>query len=319
MYAVFLVVVALMLVLDLGVLNKKAHQVSTREALVWSLVWISLSMGFSAYIYYSSAPDIALDRFAKYQTAYWIEKALSVDNLFVFLVVFNAFKVPERLLHKVLYWGVIGAVAMRAIFIFGGVGLLKLTYLPVFSWNGHEMEVNALLLVFGIFLIYSGIKSVLPHKEKPDSANGNRIIGFIRRRFNVTDEFDGERFFTVKNGVKFMTPLFLALLMVEFTDLLFAVDSIPAVFAVAPDDPDILFTSNIFAVMGLRSLFFLLANAVNAFSLLKYGLAVILSFIGLKMVIAPLYHISSLTSLAVVAGALVLSMAASAVFNRIRS
>src|SRR5215217_3007933 len=308
----FAVLVVVMLLLDLGVFNKKVHAVTSKEAAIWSVVWISLSMIFSGVIYYVSG----FEKFTQFQSAYWIEKALSVDNLFVFILVFGFFNVPKELHHKVLFWGIIGALVFRAIFIFAGVGLINLTYLPEMTLLGHVVKINIVLLIFGLFLIYAGIKSGLSGDDDDEDKDFSKSAGarLIYKFFKVSKEFDGAKFFTVENGVKLATPLLVVVAVIEFTDLLFAVDSIPAIFAIAPDDPLILYTSNIFAILGLRALYFLLANFIHMFSLLKYGLAVILSFIGVKMVIAPVYHISSPLSLSIVGGVLVLSVIASLLF-----
>lgn len=308
----FAVLVVVMLLLDLGVFNKKVHAVSSKEAAIWSVVWISLSMIFSGVIYYVSG----FEKFTQYQSAYWIEKALSVDNLFVFILVFGFFNVPKELHHKVLFWGIIGALVFRAIFIFAGVGLINLTYLPEMTVLGHQVQINIVLLIFGLFLIYAGIKSGLSGDDDDEEKDFSKSAGarLIYKLFKVSKEFDGGKFFTVENGVRIATPLLVVVAVIEFTDVLFAVDSIPAIFAIAPDDPLILYTSNIFAILGLRALYFLLANFIHMFSLLKYGLAVILSFIGVKMVIAPIYHISSPLSLTIVGGVLIISVVASLLF-----
>ncbi len=303
---IFSVVVLVMLLLDLGVFNRKSHVITNKEAVIWSIVWISLSMIFSLFV----LSQTNMEKFAQFQSAYWIEKALSVDNLFVFILVFGYFNVPKEVHHKVLFWGIIGALFMRALFIFSGVELINLTYLPDFELYGKVLKINVLLLVFGFFLIYAGIKSALVDDDDDDEKDFNKSPGakLVHRFFKVSDNFDGDRFFTIKNGIKLATPLLVVVGVIEFTDLLFAVDSIPAIFAVAPDDPLILYTSNIFAILGLRSLYFLLANFIHMFSKLKYGLAVILSFIGVKMVISPIFHIDSLVSLSIVFGVLVLAL-----------
>lgn len=308
----FGILVVVMLLLDLGVFNKKVHAVSSKEAAIWSVVWISLSMIFSGVIYYVSG----FEKFTQFQSAYWIEKALSVDNLFVFILVFGFFNVPKELHHKVLFWGIIGALVFRAIFIFAGVGLINLTYLPEMTIFGYLVKINIVLLIFGLFLIYAGIKSWFASDDDDDEKDFSKSPGarVIYKFFKVSKEFDGAKFFTVENGVKVATPLLVVVAVIEFTDLLFAVDSIPAIFAIAPNDPMILYTSNIFAILGLRALYFLLANFIHMFSLLKYGLAIILAFIGIKMVIAPFYHISSPLSLSIVGGVLVLSVIASLIF-----
>jgi tellurite resistance protein TerC len=314
--AAFSAVVIFMLLLDLGIFNKKSHIVSNKEAAIWSLVWISISMVFSIFIYIITNETAGFEKFAQFQSAYWIEKALSVDNLFVFILVFGFFNVPREYHHKVLFWGILGALVMRAIFIFSGVGLINVTYLPEMSILGKLVSINIVLTLFGAFLIYAGVKSWFADDDDDDEKDFSKSPGakFIYKFFKVSKEFDKDKFFTIENGIKVATPLLVVVGVIEFTDLLFAVDSIPAIFAIAPNDPFILYTSNVFAILGLRSLYFLLANFIHMFSRLKYGLAIILAFIGLKMVIAPFFHISSPLSLAVVGSVLVLSIAASIVF-----
>lgn len=307
----FAVVILLMLLLDLGVFNKKSHVVTSKEATVWTLVWIGLSMAFSGFIYLNSDAQA----FTEFQTAYWIEKALSVDNLFVFILVFGFFNVPRETHHKVLFWGIIGALILRGIFIFSGVELIKLTYLPdfwYFSGEGHNL--NILLTLFGGFLIYAGIKSwFVDEDDEEQDFSKSPGARFVYKMFKISKEFDGDKFFTIENGIKLATPLLVVVGVIEFTDLLFAVDSIPAIFAVS-DDALILYTSNIFAILGLRSMYFLLSNFIHMFSKLQYGLAIILTFIGVKMVINPLFHIESWISLAIVGGVLVGSILLSLAF-----
>jgi len=299
---VFSVLILGMLVLDLGVFNKNAHRVSSKEAAIWTLVWISLSMLFSVFV----LTQTSVEKFSQFQSAYWTEKALSVDNLFVFILVFNFFKVPEESHHKVLFWGIIGALLMRALFIFSGVGLINFTYLPDMNLFNRVVSINLVLTGFGIFLIYAGIKSWFADDDDEDQDfSKSRGARLIHKLFKVSDHFDKDKFFTVENGVKVATPLLVVVGVIEFTDLLFAVDSIPAIFSIAPDDPFILYTSNIFAILGLRSMYFLLSNFIHMFSKLKYGLAIILTFIGLKMVISPFYHIDTLVSLLIVLSVLV--------------
>lgn len=309
---VFSITVVIMLLLDLGVFNRKSHEVSNKEALTWSIVWISLSMLFSGVIYYF----LGFVQFTQFQSAYWIEKALSVDNLFVFILVFGFFNVPKHLHHKVLFWGIIGALVFRAIFIFTGVELINLTYLPPMEIFGHSVRINAVLSVFGFFLVFAGIKSWFAKEDNDENKDFSKSPGarLVHRFFKVSKNYDGDRFFTKVNGEKLATPLLVVVAVIEFTDLIFAVDSIPAIFAIAPNDPFILYTSNIFAILGLRALYFLLANFMHMFSKLKYGLAIILAFIGVKMLISPIYHISSPHSLIVVGGVLVLAVIASFLF-----
>lgn len=308
----FAVAVIIMLLLDLGVFNKNSHEISNKEALNWTLLWIGLSMIFSAIIYFVFKADdghaFALEKFSQYQAAYWIEKALSVDNLFVFILVFTFFKIPKEYQHKVLFWGILGALFFRAIFIFAGVEIIKHTYInvPILS---ETREINVILTIFGLFLIGAGIKSWKSDEgDEEQDLNKNFGVRLVHKFFKVTNEFDGDKFFTVKNGIKMVTPLFVALVVIEITDLVFAVDSIPAIFAIAPDDPFILYTSNIFAILGLRSMYFLLANSMDKFNKLHYGLAIILVFIGTKMLIMPFYHFDSIVSLAIIATVLIISI-----------
>lgn len=312
----FALLVAFMLLLDLGIFNKKSHIISNKEAAIWSVFWIGLSMIFSIFIYIVTVDQVGLEKFSQFQSAYWIEKALSVDNLFVFILVFGFFNVPREYHHKVLFWGILGALVMRAIFIFAGVGIIGMTYLPEMTILERSVKINVVLTVFGIFLVYAGYKSWFAGKEQEGEKDYTKNPGarLIYKYFKVTPDYHGDKFFVIKDGVKMATPLLVVLAVIEFTDLIFAVDSIPAIFAIAPDDPFILYTSNIFAILGLRSLYFLLANFIHMFSKLKYGLAIILVFIGLKMVSAPLYHFSSTNSLAIVGGILLVSIAASVIW-----
>jgi tellurite resistance protein TerC len=304
----FAIVVIVMLLLDLGVFNQKSHVVSNKEAISWSMVWISLAMGFSGLIYYYAGSS----KFYEFQSAYWIEKALSVDNLFVFILVFKFFNVPNQNKHKVLFWGIIGALILRAIFIFSGaflIGLMQLNaLLNLVGLDGFKYDINLIMTAFGFFLIYAGFKSWnTGHEDDYKDYNNTKGAKLIRKVFKVTNEYDGDKFFTVKNGIKMGTPLLVVIAVIEFTDLLFAVDSIPAIFAISRD-PFILYTSNIFAILGLRALFFLLDNFIDLFSKLQYGLAIILAFIGIKMIIAPFYHMDSLYSLIVIGIVLIASV-----------
>jgi tellurite resistance protein TerC len=310
----FGVAVLFMLLLDLGIFNKKSHEVSNKEAVTWSLVWISLAMAFSGLVYHYAGAT----KFYEFQSAYWIEKALSVDNLFVFILVFKFFDVANQNKHKVLFWGIIGALVLRAIFIFSGAFLIELTYLnkilSYFGVEGFKYNINIIMTLFGLFLVYAGIKSWSAGDEDDDEDyNDTRGAKLIRRFFSVSDKYDGDKFFTFENGKKLATPLLVVVAVIEFTDLLFAVDSIPAIFAIS-NDPFILYTSNIFAILGLRALFFLLDNFIHLFNKLPYGLAVILSFIGVKMIIAPFYHIESVVSLMVIGGVLLISVILSVMF-----
>lgn len=292
----FLCFVLAMLALDLGVFHRKAHTVSIREAAIWSAVWVGFAVLFGAGVHYWYGPERALE----FATGYVIEKALSVDNIFVFVVIFGYFAVPNALQHRVLFWGILGALVMRAIFIMlGGAFLAK------FHWA---------IYVFGGILVVTGIKLLIQRNEHYDPA-GNPIVKLFRRFMPVSDKYDGQNFFTRIDGRRVATPLFLALLVVEATDVVFAVDSIPAIFAITKD-PFIVFTSNIFAILGLRSLYFLLAGVVDKFRYLKLGLSFVLVFVGLKMLLVDYYKVPVGLSLAIIAGILGGSVIASLIANR---
>lgn len=277
-YTVFFVVVAIMLLIDLFSLKKSgAHKVSVKEAMWWSLIWVSISALFALWLYFELAGDpafgskIAGEKVMEFLTGYVLEKSLSVDNLFVFLMIFSYFKVPPQYQHKVLLYGVLGAIVMRAVMI--GIGAILIR------------EYEWILYIFGAFLIYSGVK-IFTAKESEDGEDlsQNWLLNWLRRHLRLSNQFDGEKFLTVENGKKLFTPLVLVLIMVELSDVVFAVDSIPAVFAVTTD-PFIVLTSNIFAILGLRAMYFVLADIADRFVYLKYGLAVILIFIGIKMLL----------------------------------
>lgn len=308
----FAVIILAMLLLDLGVFNKKAHKVSSREAIRWSVFWIALSFVFAGVVWLESGHVAASD----FVSAYLIEKALSMDNIFVFILIFRYFNVAEEYQHKVLFYGIIGAIIFRAIFIFAGVSLIKLTYLPPFTLWGREYHINLVMAFFGLFLVYAGIKSWNHNSQETKDFSGNWVVRIAHALFPFTPDYAGSRFFVRQAGRLLATPLFLVVLVVEGTDVMFAVDSIPAIFAVT-DDPFILYTSNIFAILGLRSLYFLFANLMPLFRFLHYGLAIILTFIGVKMLLDDIWHveISSPLSLSIVAGVLIISVLASLVFK----
>lgn len=293
--------VLVMLALDLGVFHRKSHVVSGREALTWSLVWIFLSLIFNAAIYlfwdrmmpgsnYTNK-DAALAFF----TGYLIEKSLSVDNIFVFILIFSFFAVPAAYQHRVLFWGILGALIMRGALIALGAALLQ-----QFHW---------IIYLFGAFLIFTGIRMAL-HREEEIHPDKNPVVKFFRRFMPVTEGFEKDKFFVRRAGRLLATPLFLILLIIESTDLVFAVDSIPAIFAVT-QEPFIVYTSNVFAILGLRALYFLLANVMDKFQYLKLGLSAVLTFIGGKMVIMDVYHIPVGLSLGIVASILTISILAS--------
>jgi tellurite resistance protein TerC len=291
MWVAFIAGVLAMLAIDLGVFHRKAHEVGLKEAASWSVVWVGLAGVFNLGLYLWFGPEPAME----FAAGYLIEKALAVDNIFVFVVIFAAFAVPAIHQHRVLFWGVLGALVMRAVFIFAGGALLQ-----AFHWA---------IYVFGAMLFVTGVKLLLqPNREMHPERNP--LVKLFRRVLPVTKELAGDRFFVSRNGRLFATPLFLALLAVEFTDLVFAVDSIPAIFAVT-SDPFIVFTSNIFAILGLRSLFFLLGGAITRFAYLKVGLSVVLIFVGAKMLLLPVYDVPIAASLAVVVAILATSIAAS--------
>ncbi len=291
----FNVFVIAMLALDLGVFHRHAHKVSMREALLWSAVWIGMALVFNGIIYLSFGRTHALE----FLTGYLIEKALSVDNLFVFLVVFSYFNVPDKYQHRILFWGIVGALVMRAIFIIVGAALLT-----AFHW---------LIYVFGGFLVVTGYK-LLTQKESEVMPEKNPVLKLCRKFFPVAGGDQGGRFIVKVNGKKHITIWLLVLAVVETTDVIFALDSIPAIFAVTRD-PFIVYTSNIFAILGLRALFFLLAGAMNQFTYLKVGLGLVLVFVGGKMLVSSHYHVPIALSLAVVAGLIGGSIVASLVFK----
>lgn len=307
MWVGFNVFVLAMLAVDLGIFHKHAHDVSSKEALTWSIIWVTLALCFNACIYFfwnDLSPQSAYsnaEAATAFFTGYIIEKSLSIDNIFVIALIFGYFAVPKLYQHRVLFWGILGALVMRGLMIWLGAALIT-----EFHW---------VIYIFGGFLIISGIKMAL-QKDSHIEPDKNPLVRFFKKFMPITNEYDGQKFFTVKNGVKMATPLFVALIIVEFTDLVFAVDSIPAIFAVTKD-PFIVYTSNVFAILGLRSLYFLLANAVHKFMYLKLGLSVILVFVGIKLLLTgSAYQLSTELSLGVIATVLVLSVVASFIRNK---
>ncbi len=266
MWAAFVGFVLLMLALDLGVFHRKSHVVTFKEAAIWSAVWVALALLFGGWVYL----EFGAEKGTQYITGYVIEKSLSVDNIFVFVMIFGALGIPALYQHRVLFWGILTALVLRALMIFAGAAAIK-----EFHW---------LIYVFGGFLVLTGLKMFFARGEA-ESPEDSKLLKWARRVIPSTTKFDGERFFTRENGKRLATPLFMALLLVEFSDVIFAVDSIPAIFAITTDE-FIVFTSNIFAILGLRSLFFMLAGLVNRFRYLKVGLAAVLVFVGIKMLIA---------------------------------
>ncbi|MDN4164054.1 TerC family protein [Cytophagales bacterium LB-30] len=263
--------IVVMLIIDLGIFHKKSHEVSVKEALTWTGVWVALAFLFNVFIYYYFGEERAYE----FLTGYVIEKSLSVDNIFVMVLIFSYFNVPNKFQHKVLFWGILGAIIMRVIFILSGVELIQ-----NFHW---------LIYLFGGFLIYTGIKIFFSNGEQVEMEK-NVVVRLARKIFRITPDFEEDKFFVRKKGVLWVTPLFVVVLVVEFTDLIFAVDSIPAILSIT-NDTFIVYTSNVFAILGLRSLYFALAGIEKYFTYLKYGLSIILTFVGVKMCISEIYKI----------------------------
>lgn len=301
----FAVVVAIMLAIDLLLQGRRgSHSMTMKQAAGWSILWVTLSLLFNAafwwYLVQTQGRAVADPQALAFLTGYLIEKALAVDNVFVWLMLFSYFAVPPALQRRVLVYGVLGAIVLRTIMIFAGSWLIS-----QFDW---------LLYVFGAFLLFTGVKMALAKED--DSGIGDKpLVRWIRSHLRMTDKIESERFFTRKNGVVFATPLLLVLILVELSDVIFAVDSIPAIFAVTTD-PFIVLTSNLFAILGLRAMYFLLAGVAERFSMLKYGLSVILVFIGVKMLIVDFYHIPVAISLGVVGGILTVTLLINAWVNK---
>jgi tellurite resistance protein TerC len=287
LWVAFNLFVLFALALDLGVFHRKAHKIRIREAALWSVVWITLALAFAYFVWHWHGSQRGLE----YLTGYVIEKALSVDNLFVFLVIFRTFQVEERVQHRVLEWGILGALIMRGIMIAAGAALIAR-----FHW---------ILPAFGVFLVYTGLHMLSKHGKQVHYER-NPIFRFASTHLRVTKDYYGTRFFIRQAGQLFATPLFLVLLVIEISDVTFAVDSIPAIFGITRD-PFIVFTSNVFAILGLRSLYFLLSDLLRYLRYLGYGLALVLIFIGVKMMADPWFHVSVRVSLAVVGGILLLA------------
>lgn len=295
-WALFNAAVIVMLLLDLGVFNRKAKKVTVKAALYWTAFWVALSMVFNAFVFDRFGNQAGLDFF----TGYILEKSLSVDNLFVFLLIFNYFKVPAKIQHRVLFLGILGALVLRGVFIYLGATLVQ-----QFHW---------VLYIFGAFLVFSGFKLFFLGDDE-DQNPENAIVRAARRRMKITDDFVGEKFFVMRDGVRHATPLFLVLIAVETSDVLFAVDSIPAIFGVT-QDPFIVYTSNVMAILGLRSLYFALAGLLEYFHYLNAGLAAVLIFIGVKMLGESFFEIGDAVELGVIAIILLLSVLASVVFPK---
>lgn len=291
----FNVFVLVLLAVDLGIFHRKVHAVSTREAALWTVVWISLALLFNGFLFVFEGHETGM----MFLAGYLIEKSLSVDNIFIFVMLFTYFNVPLTYQHKVLFWGILGALVMRGALI--GVGAYLISQ---FHW---------VLYLFGAFLIVTGIRMVLHKENDKIDIERNGVVRLLRRMVPITDRYHHSAFFVRQNGLLFATPLLVVLLMVETTDLVFALDSIPAIFAVT-QDPFLVYTSNVFAILGLRSLYFLLANVMQSFRFLKHGLSVILVFVGMKMLIADYFHMPIALSLGVIGAVLTVSITASLIY-----
>lgn len=305
LYLGFSLLVVVLLAVDFLVLKQKgSHKVPVREAALWSVVWFAVAMAFAGWLWWylgaAHGREVGDRKAIEYVTGYLIEKALAMENVFVWVTIFTYFAVPAEFQKRVLLYGVVGAIVMRGVLIYLGVVLIQ-----QFDW---------IFYVFGAFLVFTGIKMVFFANQKPD-LDGNPLIRWMRGHMRVTDSYEGDRFFVLKEGVRWATPLFLVLVLVEVSDLIFAVDSIPAIFAVT-SDPFIVFTSNVFAILGLRAMYFLLADMAERFHLLNYGLAAIVTFVGIKMLIVDFYKIPIPVMLAVVFGLLIVSVVASLATTR---
>jgi len=307
-YTVFFIAVLVMIIIDMLALKQSgSHKVSIKEAAGWSLVWVSVACAFGGWLWWTLANDpaygeaVANQKTLEFFTGYVIEKSLAVDNIFVFLMIFGFFKVPVEYQRRVLLYGVFGAIVLRTVMVFLGAALVA-----EFSW---------ILYVFGAFLLFTGLKMMLPEKEEEQDLTNNALLKFLRGHIRMTNDYHGEAFFVIKDGLRYATPMFLVLVMVELSDVVFAVDSIPAIFAVTMD-PFIVLTSNIFAILGLRAMFFLLADVADRFHLLRYGLAIVLSFIGLKLLLLQVFHVPIGISLGVVFAVIGGSVIASLLFPK---
>jgi tellurite resistance protein TerC len=288
MWAIFFAIVLTMFAIDMGILNRGAKHISTKRAAGMTAIWVSIALAFGVLIFFEMGPQYATEYF----TTYVVEEMMSVDNLFVFIVIFGYFMVPDEYQHKALFYGILGAFAFRALFIYVGAGLLD-----SFEW---------MMYIFGAVLIFTAIRTVI----KKEGGGNNKLADKLSKRFRVSEDFDGDKLFTVKDGVRLMTPLFLCIIVIELSDIMFAFDSIPAALAITTNT-FIVYTSNIFAVVGLRSLFFVIKGSLEHLEYLKYGLGVILAFIGVKMLLSEHYHMDVLYSLAFILAVLAVTIAVS--------
>ncbi|WP_347374727.1 TerC family protein [Aequorivita sp. Q41] len=291
-WVIFIAFIILFLALDLGVFNREAHVIKTKEAAIWTSIWVTVALGFSGVIYWlfkdglienptNLTPELAV---LKYITGYLIELSLSIDNVFVIAVIFSSFSIPKKYQHEVLFWGILGAIVFRALMIFFGVALIN-----KFDW---------IIYVFGAFLLITAFR-MLVHKEEEFDPKKSKLFRFLKRLFPVSYRMDGDKFFIRRMGVKAATPLFVALIIIEFTDILFALDSIPAILAITAD-PFIVFSSNILAILGLRSMYFLISRMLTKFRYINYSLVVILAFVGVKMILSHNVEIPEWLSLGVI-------------------
>lgn len=292
LWTTFNIFVLAMLALDLGIFHRKAHVVKPLEAFLWSIFWVFLALSFCIGIYYMQNEKSALE----FLTGYVVEKSLSIDNIFVIVLIFKSFKTPPKFQHRVLFFGILGALVMRGLMILMGVQLIQ-----QFHWT---------IYIFGAFLIYTGLQTFKNHLHGEEDISQNPILARIKEFLPVTDQLHGQKFFIKKQGKWWVTPLFITLLFIEFADLLFAIDSIPAILAIS-HDPFIVYTSNVFAILGLRSMYFLLADIVLRFYYLHHGLAAILTFVGIKMIMTDIYPIPVTFSLAIIGGIFLIAITAS--------
>lgn len=308
-WGLFIIGILIFLALDLGVFNKNPHVISVKEASVWTGIWVTLSILFSGVIYwlykegYIANIDSLepLDASIKYITGYFIELSLSIDNIFVIAVIFSSFNIPQKYQHRVLFWGILGAIIFRVLMIFFGVILIK-----KFSFTTY---------IFGSFLIFTAIKMLLEKEQEEFNPKKSFVYRNIRKIIPITSQIQGQKFFVNVKHIRAATPLFIALVVIEFTDILFALDSVPAILAIT-SDPFLVFSSNIFAILGLRSMYFFLANMINKFELLKYSLVAILTFVGVKMILAHQFHFPEWVSLSFIALSLTLGIVFSLLRNK---
>ncbi|ADR19300.1 TerC family protein [Calditerrivibrio nitroreducens] len=288
-WVIFSLVVIFLLVLDLGVFNKKAHVISIKEAVFTSAIWIAVAFAFNIGIYFFNGEQQAVE----FLTGYIVEKALSVDNIFVMIMIFNVFQIPPQFQHKILFWGILGAIVMRGLMIFLGIALIE-----KFHW---------IFYIFGLLLIYSAVKMAFKKEDETIDFDSKWYIKLLKKLYPITSDRENGKFLITIDNKRHITPLLLALFTIEFTDLIFAIDSIPAIFAITTDS-FIVFTSNIFAILGLRSLYFAVSGIVEIFHFLKYGLSIVLGYVGLKMILIDIIKIPTLLSLIIIIGVLSVSI-----------